>query len=88
MRIKSFLKKVFPVSDIEKRLTTELDKAKHDRLDHQTAVEDIEATIHGSNAQLDGERGAIEICDRRIARLQEELSRIAKEAADANREGS
>lgn len=86
--MKSFMTKAYLSVDIGKRLQTELDKAKHDRLDHQTAVEDIEATIYGSRAQLDGERGAIEICNRRIARLQEELRRIAKEAADANKDAS
>jgi len=61
-------------SDIRKRLTTELDKARHDRLDHATSAEDIEATIRGKQAQLEGERAAIDICDRRIARLVNELS--------------
>ena len=60
--------------DIKKRLSTELVKARHDRLDHATSVENIEATIRGNQAQLEGERAAIEICNRRISRLLNELS--------------
>ncbi len=76
MKITSFLANMNQQGDIQKRLMSELDKAMHDRLDHAMSAENLEATIAGSQAQLEGERAAIKICERRIARLQHELARM------------
>lgn len=80
MGMKSFLTKAYLSVDVGKRLQTELDKARHDRLDHATTVETIEATIAGNKAQLEGENEAIKICERRIARLLNEIEQLEKQS--------